>query len=628
MKNQEQMSEHNNTSDTQEQPRRSGRVRNEVERFQPTFERQYPKQYNHLITQTTEKTQYDVDMAKIAALYIDSMNEISLQAQETGASFVETYNLRKGLIKFGDRGRKAAYKEMQQLHDRVCFRPIDPSTMTETERKRSLESLIFLVEKKTGEVKARTVANGSAQRVWMGRDESSSPTVSTTGLFITLAVDAKENRHVATCDIPNAFIQTEMEKYDKDGQRYVMKIRGALVDMLVQISPEIYKNFVAYERGQKIIYVQVLKAIYGMLQSALLFYKKIKNDLIKNGFEVNPYDPCVANKMVKGSQLTVAWHVDDMKASHKRKDVIDDFVEWLKQMYGAIGELKVKHGNEHTYLGMDFDFSNEGSVKIDMRKYVKEMLEECPGELKAKSMTPANEKLFRVNESSPKISKEKAESFHTMVAKALFLSKRARPDIQIAVAFLCTRVREPTIEDWNKMIRLMDYLKRTQEDCLLISMDDTGTIKWYIDVAYAVHPDMRSHTGAIMTLGKGAVTSVSSKQKVNARSSTEAELIGIDDIISNVLWTKLFMEHQGIEVKKNIVFQDNKSTILLAENGHHSAGKRSRHLNIKYFYITDKLEQKEMEIQYCPTDDMVGDYNTKPLQGSKFKKFKRIIMNN
>ena len=159
-------------------------------------------------------------------------------------------------------------------------------------------------------------------------------------------------------------------------------------------------------------------------------------------------------------------------------------------------------------------------------------------------------------------------------------------------------------------------------------MDDTGTIKWYIDVAYAVHPDMRSHTGAIMTLGKGAVTSVSSKQKVNARNSTEAELIGIDGIISNVLWTKRFMEHQVIKVKKNIVFQDNKSTILLAENGRHSAGKRSRHLNIKYFYITDKLEQKEMEIQYCPTDDMVGDYNTKPLQGSKFKKFKRIIMNN
>ena len=90
-----------------------------------------------------------------------------------------------------------------------------------------------------------------------------------------------------------------------------------------------------------------------------------------------------------------------------------------------------------------------------------------------------------------------------------------------------------------------------------------------------------------MTLGKRAVVSISSKQKVNARSSTEAELIGINDIISNVLWAKLFMQHQGIEIKHNIVYQDIKSTILLAENGRLSAGKRSRHLNIKYFYITD-----------------------------------------
>ena len=620
-------SESEEEKEEEEPVRRSTRVRQEVERFVPTFERQYPKQYNHLNAQTMKKTEYDTDIAKVAAMYMDSLNETSIQAEETGKSFLETYNLRKGIQKFGERGRKAAHKEMKQLHDRVCFRPINPGTMTETERKRALESLIFLTEKKTGEVKARTVANGSAQRVWMGREESSSPTVSTAGLFMTLAVDAKEKRHVATCDIPNAFIQTEMKKYDKDGQRYVMKIRGALVDMLVQISPEIYKDFVSYERGQKILYVQVLKAIYGMLQSALLFYKKIRNDLIKSGFTINPYDPCVANKTVRGTQMTVAWHVDDMKASHKRRDVINSFIRWLKTKYGAIGELKVTQGDEHVYLGMDFDFSVEGCVKVDMTKYVKEMLEEYPEELKGKSMTPANEKLFKVNESSTRLEKEKAEVFHTTVAKGLFLSKRARPDIQIAIAFLCTRVKEPTVEDWGKLGRLMDYLKRTKDECLIIKMDDSNTIKWYIDVAYAVHPDMRSHTGAIMTMGKGSIISISSKQKVNARSSTEAELIGIDDIISNVLWAKLFMESQGMKVEHNIIYQDNKSTIQLAENGCHSAGKRSRHLNIKYFYITDKLEQKEMEIQYCPTDDMVADYNTKPLQGNKFRKFKRMIMN-
>ena len=79
-------------------------------------------------------------------------------------------------------------------------------------------------------------------------------------------------------------------------------------------------------------------------------------------------------------------------------------------------------------------------------------------------------------------------------------------------------------------------------------------------------------------MGTGAVQSGSAKQKMNTRSSTEAELVGVDDVISNILWTKFFIEEQGHDVEKNILFQDNKSSILLGTNGRKSAGKRSRHI--------------------------------------------------
>ena len=127
-------------------------------------------------------------------------------------------------------------------------------------------------------------------------------------------------------------------------------------------------------------------------------------------------------------------------------------------------------------------------------------------------------------------------------------------------------------------------------------------------------------------MGNGAIQSISRKQKLNTRSSTEAELIGVDDAAVMVLWTKLFMEQQGYEVRKNIIYQDNKSAILLEKNGRKSAGKRSRALNIRYFFITDQIEKGNVIIDYCGTDNMIGDYMTKPLQGEKFKKFRKMIL--
>ena len=126
-------------------------------------------------------------------------------------------------------------------------------------------------------------------------------------------------------------------------------------------------------------------------------------------------------------------------------------------------------------------------------------------------------------------------------------------------------------------------------------------------------------------MGSGAMQVISKKQKLNSRSSTEAELIGADDAATMILWTKLFMEEQGYPIEKNILYQDNKSAILLETNGRTSAGKRSRALNICYFFLTNQVEKGNVEIQYCPTDEMLGDFMTKPLQGEKFRKFRDWI---
>jgi hypothetical protein len=259
----------------------------------------------------------------------------------------------------------------------------------------------------------------------MDKEDVSSPTATMESILLTCVIDAKEERDTAVVDIPNAFIQTNV-KTGPDEERIIMKIQGVLVDMLVEMDPQLYGPHVVYENGKKTLYVQVLKAIYGMLQSALLFYKKLRKDLESIGFKFNPYDACVANKMVRGSQLTVTFHVDDLKASHKDPKVIDDLIQFIDWKYGdkEIGMVKASRGKVHDYLAMKLDYNEKGKVKIDMTDYVEGMIEDFPIKLTEKDIaaTPANDNLFK-KDNSKKLDTKRAEVFHTFVAKGLFILK-------------------------------------------------------------------------------------------------------------------------------------------------------------------------------------------------------------
>ena len=315
-------------------------------------------------------------------------------------------------------------------------------------------------------------------------------------------------------------------------------------------------------------------------------------------------------------------------SSHKKNKVNRDFAKWLDQKYGKIKPVEAVFGDKHEYLGMTFLFDkSKGTVKVDMVDYVQNMLDDFYVPLKKTdtAFTPAGDNLINKGQSK-KLEKKRAEQFHTTVARGLFLSKRARPDIHPTIAILCTRVKEPTEADAQKLLRMMKYLNGTKKLVLNLSAESLSVVKWYVDASFAVHPDFKSHTGAVMTMGKGAIQSLSRKQKLNTRSSTEAELVAADDTAGMILWTKLFLEDQGYGIQRNILYQDNKSAILLETNGRRSAGKRSRAINIRYFFLTDQVEKGNVTIEYCPTDEMWGDYMTKPLQGVKFKKFRDEIL--
>ena len=210
-----------------------------------------------------------------------------------------------------------------------------------------------------------------------------------------------------------------------------MKIEGKTVHILSRLDPNKYTKFVKQENGRSVLYVKLKKTLYGTIQAALLFWKNLTKTLKGWGFTINPYDWCVANKTVNGKQISVVWHVNDLKISHVDKEVVTHLIKQLDNVYGTDPSgnktpLTIKRGKKHEYLGMLLDYETKGKVRIDMRQYICKILKELE-HLKdgweGNAITPATENLFKINNAAAKLNKTVSESFHHVVAQLLFLCK-------------------------------------------------------------------------------------------------------------------------------------------------------------------------------------------------------------
>ena len=135
-----------------------------------------------------------------------------------------------------------------------------------------------------------------------------------------------------------------------------------------------------------------------------------------------------------------------------------------------------------------------------------------------------------------------------------------------------------------------------------------------------------SHTGSFMNMVTGGSYVQYIKQKLNTKSSTEDELVGVDGVLTQVIWTRYFLKEQGYVIQDNFIYQDNHSAIRLEKNGKRYSSKRTRHINIRYCFIAYRIMKQEAFVEFCPNFDMIGDYFTKALQGSQFRRFRNIVL--
>ena len=211
------------------------------------------------------------------------------------------------------------------------------------------------------------------------------------------------------------------------------------------------------------------------------------------------------------------------------------------------------------------------------------------------------------------------------MATLLFFTMHGRPDLLTEIYFLCTRVKLPNEDDKMKLGRVMKYLNTTKDIILRLKADNLNLVKWWVDASFSVYSEMPSHTCGTMSSGKGVIYSNSSKQKINTKSSTECELIGTNDVLPQALWTKYVLDHQGYKTSTTIN-QYNQIAIKLDENGKISSGKRTRHINIRYFVNMDQVKNGNVVIEYFSTENMVANFYTKTLQDKLFYKFRDQIL--
>jgi hypothetical protein len=224
---------------------------------------------------------------------------------------------------------------------------------------------------------------------------------------------------------------------------------------------------------------------------------------------LNPYDPCVANKVINEKQMTVCWHVDNLKVFHMEPAEITKFGEWLSNNYGMT--VVTHQGKVHDYLGMILDFSMKGKVMVNMIAYIKKIIADFPEEIIAMQTTPAADHLFTIHDSAKAqpLPEEQAHAFHHASVQLLFLSAQARQDIQPVTVILTTRVKSPDKDNWAKVKQLFGYQKGTIKINmpLILSADDLTLLRWWVNIVYTVHHDCEGHTGNRTSFRQGMALS-------------------------------------------------------------------------------------------------------------------------
>jgi hypothetical protein len=337
----------------------------------------------------------------------------------------------------------------------------------------------------------------------------------------------KEKLKVETFDITSAYINAKLPRE----KRHMMKIPKQIAELIVQVDPSAQE----YVQKDGSILTEVLRALYGLPESAKLWNEHMSKILRDIGYTQSPSDPCLFKKIIGNEVSYITIYVDDCLHTYRGEKIRVELYKGIEE--NGLKDYKLQKLCRKvpiSFLGMSISRCKDGSLFVSQPGYTQEILKEY--DIRSEKKCPHTGDLYKVDTTSPLVDNTE---YLSKLMKLFYLSNRTRPDIALACSALATRCKEPTEYDMSKVLHIYSYLNFTKYYGLTIDCNSMD-IHAFFDAGWSVHPDAKSQSGMYFTLGYFGVPIFwkSIKQKMVGRSSTEAELICLFDGIDHLLWMK------------------------------------------------------------------------------------------
>ena len=336
-----------------------------------------------------------------------------------------------------------------------------------------------------------------------------------------------------------------------------------------------------------------------------------------DGFECSKADPCLFSKCVDNEWVYLVLYVDDLIVACVDTELIDKLEFSLKKSF-QVSDL----GDLSYYLGLQFERNKDGMFLMHQHTYIQKIIKAfgCEDAKPSKiPLDPGYQKRREVHEPL----KDNVK-YRSAIGALLYVSVNSRPDIAIATSILSRKVNNPTEADWNEVKRILRYLKYTEHTKLLLG--DTWNFKsadlvGYADADWAGNEeDRKSNSGFVFKFFGAPISWKSRKQQCVSLSSTEAEYVALSEACQEGMWLKTLVRdlHENCS-SQLVLFEDNQSCLKLVKS--ERIGGRSKHIDTKFHFIRDLFTKGEIVLEYCPSDRMVADILTKPLEAVKTRQF-------